>query len=242
MRKMVVIGVASAIVLARPATAIAQNADSFDFAVARTAAWSLKATTSVNWNTDRPNALPTISSVSCRGESPQLDFEVNDAADVAWLGIRFLGQVKQDGEQDEITLIGDHLWLYIDGTRWEYANIYARPSEFSNIKYPGPDDGIIMPVWRGYHAIRMANSDPWMNIRVLYDRIINAKKLEWSYKSRDWSNVNYAIPENRLPANWQTQRYKINNTGLKQAIKWCAGQITSKTAFSLPSNMQLPTR
>lgn len=242
MRKMVVIGVAGAIVVARPATAVAQHADSFDFAVTRRAAWSLKATTSVNWNTDRPDVPPTISSVSCRGESPQMDFEVNDAADVAWLGIRFLGQVKPDGEQDEITLTGDHLWLYIDGTRWEYANIYARPSEFSNIKYPGPYDGIIMPVWRGYHAIRMANSDPWMNIRVLYDRIINARTLEWGYKSRNWSDVNYTIPENRLPSDWKTRRYKIDNTGLKQAVKWCAGQIISKAAYSLPSIIQSPTR
>ncbi len=242
MRKMVAIGVASAIMVTRPSTAIAQDADSFDFAVERTAAWSLKATTNVNWNTDSPNVSPTISSVSCRGESRQIDFEVNDAADVASLTTRFLGQVKPDGEQDEITLIGDHLWLYIDGTRWEYANIYARPSEFRNIKYPRSDDEIIMTVWRGYHAIRATYGDPWINIRVLYDRIINAQKLEWGFKLRDWENVNQGVLENRLPADWRTRRYKIDNTGLKQAVKWCAGQITSKAAYSLPSNMQLPTR
>lgn len=155
MRKMVAIGVASAIIVAHPTTAIAQNADSFDFAVSHTAAWSLKATTNVNWNTDRPDLPPTISSVSCQGESPQLSFEVNDTAGVASLRIRFLGQVKPDGDQDEITSIGDHLWLYIDGTRWEYANISARPSEFSNVNYPKSDDEIIMTIWRGYHAIRL---------------------------------------------------------------------------------------
>jgi hypothetical protein len=58
MRKMVAIGVASAIIVTHPSTAIAQNANSFGFAVERTAAWSLKATTNINWNTDRPNVPP----------------------------------------------------------------------------------------------------------------------------------------------------------------------------------------
>jgi hypothetical protein len=168
-----------------PAKAMTQsNDDSFDFAVMRTPAWVLTATTSVNWSEPPTAGYPTVASVECRGESRQFVFDVNRSAEISWLRTRFLGKADEDGERDEITLLGDRLWLYIDGERWEYANIPTHSAEFSNIQYPPPKSDIVLPVWRGYQAVRRAEDQPWINLKLIYYRLINADQIEWSFKSR----------------------------------------------------------
>lgn len=210
--------------------------DSFNFAVMRTPAWALTATTSVNWPFD--TRYPTVARVDCTGESRQFAFNMSNGGAVNWLRVKLLGKADKDGEQEEITLLGDRVWIYIDGERWEYANIPAHSTEFSNIRYPPPESDIILPVWRGYQAVRQAEDEPWINLSLIYHRLITARQIEWSFKSRDWAVVDKESVENQLPKNWGKTRYKIDNDGLRYAISWCARQVSSEDAYILPTRIR----
>jgi hypothetical protein len=66
---------------------------------------------------------------------------------------------------------------------------------------------------------------------------MDAKKLEWGFKSRDWTVIDRTIPENQLPEGWQHKRYKINNSGLAKAVSWCAERVASEKAYVLPDRI-----
>lgn len=227
------------VAMSQPAEAVTRTGDddSFDFAVLRSPTWVLTATSKVDWGESPTETPPTVSSVNCRGENQQFDFSMNTSREVDWLRIRFLGNTDKDGERDEITLLGDHLFLYIDGERWEYANIPTHSTKFSNVHYPQPESDIILPVWRGYQAVRKTDDQPWLNLKLLYHRLITARQIEWSFKSRDWTVVHKKNVENHLPKGWQNTRYKIDNEGLRTSIFWCAGQVSSDDAYILPARM-----
>lgn len=218
-----------------PAKAIIQTdtRDSFVFAVKRSPTWVLTATTNVNWD----GSTATVASVQCRGESDQFNFEMNSAAAISWLVPDFVVNAGADDDQGQSPLLGDHLWLYIDGERWEYANIPSHPAEFSNVTYPSIEGGITTGDWRGYSAVRMNESQPWINLAMIYDRLIAAKRIEWSFKSRDWTVVDKKETANSLPKNWQNLRYKVDNTGLQDAVSWCARKVVSKDAYIFPAGM-----
>jgi hypothetical protein len=232
--------VASVVATPLPAKAMMQTDadDSFDFAVMRTPAWALKATTNVNWGHPPATRQPIVASVECRGESRQFDFNMSGSGEVSSLRARFLGKAEEDGEREEITLLGDHLWLYIDGERWEYANIPAHSAEFSNIPYLPSESDIILSVWRGHQAVRRAEDQPWINLKLIYHRLITAKRIEWSFKSRDWAVVDQKNVKNQLPENWKNTRYEVDNEGLQAAIFWCARQVLSEDAYILPTNIR----
>ena len=239
MNKAVTFLVASIVATSSSAEAMMQTeADSFDFAVMRTPTWTLTATTNVNWGHSPAIRYPTVAGVECTGESPQFAFNMSSSGGVSSLRAKLLGKADEDGEREEITLLGDRIWLYIDEERWEYANIPAHSREFSNIPYPPPESDIILPVWRGYQVVRRAEDQPWVNLNLLYHRLITAKRIEWSFKSRDWTVVDMKNVENRLPRNWQTTRYRIDNEGLNDAIFWCARQVSSEKAYILPTRMR----
>lgn len=240
MNRFVVSLVANVIAMTSPVNAASrarENEDEFDFAVMRTPDWTLTATTVVNWKHASAGKYPTVASVQCRGESRQFSFSVNSSGEVSWLRVRFLGKPAEDGEQDEITLLGDQLWLYLDGIRWEYANLPARSAHFANITYSKPESDTVMPVWRGYQAVRTAQSQPWINFKLFYHHLITAKQIEWSFKSGDWTVVNKRDERNYLPNKWKNTRYKIDNEGLSTAIMWCARSVSSDDAYILPRSM-----
>ncbi len=132
----------------------------FDFARTKIGDWSLRAETQILWRVDQGNMLPRVEDVNCFGQSADADLSVTADTQLDFF-IRFRGP-SQDGDLGEITATGDHLWLYIDGERWEYANIELRPSKLLNLKYPvsNRDDEIITLVWRGHQAVRKSPKDP----------------------------------------------------------------------------------
>ncbi|WP_447725992.1 hypothetical protein [Sphingomonas koreensis] len=211
--------------------------DSFDFAVMRTPTWALTATTNVDWRHFPAARYPTVASIECNGESQQFHFSMDSTGDVSWLHARLLGTADDDGERNEITLLGDRIWLYIDGERWEYANIPEHSGAFSNILYPAPESDIIVSSWRGYQAVRRAEDQPWINLKLIYHRLITAMRIEWSFKSRDWAVVDKNNVANQLPRNWRNTRYKVDNQGLHDAVFWCARQVSSEDAYILPARM-----
>ncbi len=230
---------AACIAMLSTARAATQSDDeSFEFATRHTSSWVLTAATNVNWPEGPDAGHPTVASIGCRGESRQFDFSMTGAGDIDRLRARFLGNFDRDGEREEITLLGDHLWLYIDGARWEYANIPAHSTAFSNLQYPPPASDLILPLWRGYQAVRKSADEPWVNLKLIYDRLVSARRMEWSFKSRDWSVVDKRNPKNALPENWRTQRYKIDTDGLHGAVLWCARQVASEAAYILPAAMR----
>ena len=212
-----------------------ERPDSFDFAAERLNGWDLKATTEIDW---RRSAEPAVSDLRCYGERPPITFEMNHEGMLTALRIDFLGKADADGD---ITLLGDHLWLYLDGERWEYANIPKHSWQFSNLRYPLPkQDEVVLGGWRGHQAIRRSESKPWRHVSRLYERLIAARRIEWGFKSRNWTQVNRSEPDNQLPADWQTARYPIDNRGLHDAVSWCERQIASKAAFVLPQALKTP--
>jgi hypothetical protein len=230
--------IASVVVLLPTAKATGQtNKESFDFAVMHTPTWDVTATTNVFWPEPAGTRGPTVAGVECRGEGSQFNFSMNSSRKVIWLRPTFVGKARNKGERDELAYTGDHLWLYLDNEKWEYANIPARSDEFSNIKYPRPESDIITGGWRGYQAVRRSEGEPWLNIDIIYLRIISAKRIEWSFKSRDWTAIDPNVVENRLPENWEKTRYPINNEGLAAAVSWCAKHVSSEDAYILPKKM-----
>lgn len=219
-----------------PANAIAQEASgSFDFAISKDSRWEMTATSHINWPENK--LLPTIANIDCRGESEQFSFELDRSGTLS-LMIRFLGLPDKDGERGEITLLGDRLWLYVDGERWEFAHIPKGSNAFTNIQYPPQPEGDIILIWIGSRMVRKTERDPWQNLSRIQERLVVARKIEWSYKSRNWKDVDSSIPENRLPAGWNTRRYPIDNKGLGEAISWCSKQISSPAAFVLPAGLK----
>ena len=238
--RLVAFFVAGGLAASSPANAMAEVnlENSFDFATLRTPIWTLTATTNVHW--ERPPAVgyPIVSGIECTGRSDQFGFTMNGSGDVSWLAVSFLGKADEDGEREQLALLGDRLWLYIDGQRWEYANIPAHSGEFSNIEYPPPESDVILPLWRGHKAVRRNQDQPWINFNLLNHRLITAKRIEWSFKSRDWTVVNKRESANQLPKNWKNTRYKVDNEGLQDAILWCARQVSSKDAYILPAGIR----
>ncbi|RYF44821.1 MAG: hypothetical protein EOO38_17145 [Cytophagaceae bacterium] len=72
---------------------------------------------------------------------------------------------------------------------------------------------------------------------LIHLRIVTAKRIEWSFKSRDWTAINPNVVENRLPENWEKIRYPINNEGLAAAVSWCAKYVASEDAYILPKRI-----
>jgi len=235
-------GLAIVCVIALTNSAYAQTYmgdDHFDFASEKTPAWTLTARTNIFWPEENESGQPTIAGIECRGESAQFSFSVNDAGELQWLRMTFLGAADRDGDRGETSLLGDHLWLYLDGERWEYANIPVRSIQFSNLDYPRMEgDGIITGGWRGHPALRKSPDQPWLHLSRFYERLVAAKKIAWGFKSRDWTVVDRNVAENRLPRAWQTTRYPIDNAGLQNAVSWCARQVSSDAAYVLPDGIK----
>jgi hypothetical protein len=163
---------------------------------------------------------------------------MNSNGEFQWLRITFLGAPEKDGDREEITHTGDRLWLYVDGERWEYANIPSRFSQFSNLDYPQPEGDIVTGGWVGHEVIRKRADQPWLHLSRVYERLIAAKKLQWSFKSRNWADVGKETAAKQLSSQWQTTRYPIDNTGLQHAVSWCARQATSDAAYVLPDGIK----
>jgi hypothetical protein len=164
-----------------------------------------------------------------------MEFSMSGAGALSSLRIRFSRDVERIGPQ-EATLLGDQLWLYIDGERWEYANIPGR-STFSNFDYRKNEGGIVIGGWLGHQAVRKSHGGEWIHLSRFYERLIAAKRIEWGYKSRDWAVVNRHVTENQLPKGWETARYQINNAELRSAVSWCARQVGSRAPYVLPAHM-----
>ncbi len=206
----------------------------FEVAKLKIGDWSLRAKTEIIWSEEQGRKFPRIEEINCYGQSEHADFSMNSSAAVD-LMLRFRGP-DEDGGLGEITAAGDHLWLYIDGERWEYANIERRPSELLNIKYPVYDreNEIIIPVWRGFQAVRKSPEDAWTNFDLIQGKLLSAKKLAWGFKSRDWNVVDRGL--NELPKGWQNARYLIDNTHWREATDWCSRQVASEEARTLPAD------
>lgn len=204
---------------------------SFESGNAHGPAWTTKATTDVDRSGNGP---PRVSGVRCFGEGPEFKFEMDGTTDLITFGLEFPGKPDSDDGQTQITLLGDHLWLFIDGERWEYANIPVRSFVFKNVAYAPPSDIQIMD-WRGYQAVRRNEAEPWIHLKLIFHRLISAKQVRWGFKSRDWTVVDRTIPDNGLPSDWQSKRYDIDTHGLRDAFDWCARHVSGDEAYILPN-------
>lgn len=215
----------------------ARNSITFESARAQGPGWTSKATTDVDLGDTSEKRLPRVSGVECYSEGPEFALVMDGATDLTMFQLQFLGKRESDGERDQITLLGDHLWLFIDGERWEYANIPARSFAFKNVEYPPPTSDIVIGVWRGHQAVRRNDTEPWINLKLIYHRLIFAKQVRWSFKSRDWTVVDRTISGNDLPSGWKSKRYDIDIRGLRGAFNWCARHVSADEAYILPEDV-----
>lgn len=217
----------------------AQTSTTFESANAQGPGWTSKATTNVDLGDIVEKRPPRVSGVDCYGEGPAFEFRMDGTTDLTMLQLQFLGDPDSDGERDQITLIGDHLWLFIDNERWEYANIPVRSPVFKNVAYPPQSSDIVLSVWRGYQAVRRSEAEPWINLKLIYHRLIFAKKVRWGFKSRDWTVVDKSIADNDMPSGWQSKRYEIDIHGLRGAFDWCARHVSADDAYVLPEGIDI---
>ena len=204
----------------------------FEFARSRIGNFELRAETRVHWNAD----IPMIESVSCWGSNEDIRFEIGPVGRLEHIAFSFNGLPDEDGDRPMLGLLGDEMWLYVDGIRYEYRNIPAPTAQVTNFSYPVEQgERVVVVPWRGNHAVRAPNSRLFVDISRIQDELINARRLEWSFKSRNWQQVDRSEPSNRLPPGWERRRYRIDNARLKEAVDWCTEQVDSAAARSLPT-------
>jgi hypothetical protein len=220
----------AALLIATSSVCVAtQEQAKFNFAEKSQGPWRFRAITEMA----RPaNAPPYVRETSCEGSGPDGQFSMNGSGGINDLRLSFMGDADEDGEREQITLTGDHLWLFIDGEKWEYANIPLR-TLFTNVEYPKSNEDMIL-TWRGHQAVRKNGVGPWLHFSRFQERLLNAKKTEWSYKSRNWDDVGPENDQNKLPKGWKSQRYIVNVAPFKFGVEWCVEQLASDAAFQLP--------
>jgi len=201
--------------------------------------WTSLATTYVDLGGRSNKSLPRVSRLKCYGEGPNFAFAMDGSANLTMFSLSFLGEPGSDGEQDEITRGGDHLWLFIDGERWEFARI-AKKWLFKNVQYPTLANEIVLPVWHGHSAVRRSAAEPWISLQLIAHRLISARHLSWGFKSRDWTVQDKTQPENDLPHGWQTKRYEIDAGSIRSSFNWCARHVSADEAYMLPANVGYP--
>lgn len=227
-KRIALLGLMVAIFLFEPAKAGQSN--HFKFAETRIAGLDVQATTDVSWSKD----IPTIADIDCGGHSDSVEFWVDRFGNISTLTVRFNGPPDGEGNRQNLALLGDHIWLWVDGRRYEHLHIPAPSDKFSNFDYKAePIEEEIILVWRGYVAIKPHNR-PVMSIQRIYSALVDAKKIEWGFKSRDFKTVT-ASPGNQLPTGWEQRRYTVESQGLRQAVDWCTSEVASSRARQLPA-------
>jgi hypothetical protein len=205
----------------------------FEIARAKLGAFDLRARTRIDWR----DGEPYIDDIDCVGDNQEIVFVVGRNAGIKSLNLLFPGPPEPDGDRTHITGIGggDTLWLWVDGKKYETQNISLKSDQFANFAYsPKHPPQFVIGQFRGYRAIRKAPSEPFQNISILYSDLLNARRLEWAFKSRNWEHIDRSVPENALPGGWERLRYRIDNRRLKEAYEWCVKAVTSEDARRLP--------
>ena len=210
----------------------------FVFAEAETGDWELSAQTSLTWQDRAENGwLPYVGETICHGQSQDISFTLDATGAMQSMQLSFHGDPDERDNRDQITLLDDELLLWLDGEPWHYRAIGARNAELDGIDYPRPEaagETIILPVWRGHRAVRRSESDPWINVRRIDERLVAARVLAWSFAAPSPYRDN---PDNTLPDGWQSHRYEIRNAGLRDAIDWCSAAVASPAARQLPPDL-----
>jgi hypothetical protein len=223
---------ASASLISGPAAA-EQRASSFDFAETKIGGFGVKATTEIEWTT----VDPYIGEIRCEGSNEEVRFVVNGRGAISWLNFTFDGPPDDTGNRAQLTYLGDVIWLYLDGEKIEYHNIGTPTNRFPNYAYPPEEDREILLLWTGYRALRTSKDAPLVDMAMFYQDIVDARKIEWGFKSRDWKDIDKSNPNNALPTGWEKRRYHINTKGLRGAVHWCAVQVSSSAATTLPDGI-----
>ena len=202
----------------------------FEFANTKIGNFELAAKTEIEWRGKTPHLADTL----CTGDNDNIRFEVGQRAELRDLTIIFLGDSEPDGDRSHMTLLGDELWLFVDGKRFEFRRIPATET-FINLKnLDSQAGGVMVMPWRGHSAVRSSNSAPFMNISRINGELISAQKIEWAFKSRNWTQVDRSESDNALPEGWQKRRYAIDNQGLRAALDWCTREVASDRSRRLP--------
>ncbi|MBS0475879.1 MAG: hypothetical protein JSR28_12165 [Proteobacteria bacterium] len=200
------------------------------FAKGRIGTFDLHATTDINWNNDEPYA----GDVECYGRNEDIQFLINGTGELR-LWFTFRGNQDRNGDRENLTLIGDHVWIFADRSKFEFMNIPVTNGRFLNYEYrpvTADPDAVILSVWRGHPALRRNGKGAYVHMNRFNETLVNAKKLEWGFISRDWTVVSHS-EANALPKGWQTRRYPIDNANLSEAISWCSAQVASDGARTL---------
>ena len=208
----------------------APQANEFEFAKTKLAKFELRAKTDIVWG----ERGPSISDITCFGDNQDISFVIDRSTKINFLRFAFRGPPASDGDREQITLLGDTLWLFIDGKKYEYRNIPYVPTFTNHPLSPGSPDEIVVMPWRGYQAVQVASGNGFVNLSRIYHEIMAAKRIEWAFKSRNWKQVDPKVPGNVLPSGWQTRRYEINSRDLATAVDWCSRAVTSDNAKRLP--------
>lgn len=222
-------------VAAYNAPAFAEKAplNSFVFATSKIGNFEVSAETKINWSGDEPY----ISTISCSGNNGAVSFDIDSIGNFRRLFLNFRSIPGSSLERTIYT--GDRFWLYVDNKRYEYALIGTGYTEFRNYAYRPVDsdgDNAIILQLTVAPSVKPTDGDAFMSLNRVSSEIVGAKKLAWSFKSRNWSDVDPSSPEDRLPEGWERRRYSIDNTKLSDAVRWCTLQVASPIARTLPSN------
>jgi hypothetical protein len=208
--------------LATPANG-REGTERFTFAEYRIEGFELEAHT--EWEAV---GAPSVKKIGCNGSNNDVSFYINQAGGIEGLWSGFLMDPDEHGHRAHGRVLGDGLWLYVDGKRYEFRSIGAPEDQFLNYPYPPVEPHDIILLWRGTHSIRQSDTEPFRPLSSIYEKMVNTKKLAWGIKDPD------STVSDRGPKLGSKRRYRIDNTGLKQAVEWCRRQVASPAARTLP--------
>ncbi|WP_380878135.1 hypothetical protein [Sphingomonas sp. DBB INV C78] len=179
------------------------EAEIFEYARSNVNGWGLKARTIVRTRSD----IPYIDDIMCQIQKSGITIYVN-RSDNMKLDIRGSDRAEDFAAPEIRGLkIGSRTYeamgVETSGRRWT----------LDGVKYP--DQGDIIPIWKGYLAFRKDPSRPWLNVNSLIPDLIEIDSLIVSYKSMSGN----------------PRSVKLDISGMGNAIKQCQEEIESNEAF-----------
>ena len=213
------VGLAISLVGAAPPDA--GSPSEISFAEQAFGGWRAKAVTKVEYEVDanRKGPFPYARDVVC---------EVQRNGMAVWLDRKGRYSIDLSGENpsadEENSDFGklNVRSLRIDRIPYEakaVQTVYAR-RKFGDVDYPPVEgDGIMLPVFGGYVAVRRNPSEPWLEITQLIPELLRARTVRIGHGRQ---------VDGRVP---RIYHLTLSLAELRPALKWCEGQVQSEAAY-----------
>ena len=198
--------------------------DTFEVGTYQQNEWEGSVITSLRFDYQLPDGteavppVPFYADAKCKISSPQFEFEMDDDLGLEWFSIR----VPQFNNARGEIILERGFHMLIDGAPLEIG-VGANHSP-KLIGFPYPQAYVSSPGFVGYLAYRLPETEHWITLPRLFDRLLAANDAsigsELGSKPNDGSNSAWTA---------------LDLNGLRQAVTWCQDTLRSDAARTISS-------